>query len=387
MKQKGHYLSVKDSRAIIRYNIKQMKYYEAEKRKPRTLAEYTAPMKDNRNLIEIDSLKTCFFTDNGTVMSVNGVSFDIPKCKIVGVVGESGCGKSVTSLSIMQLVQAPQGQVVEGQIRFNAGDLGQTEDGRDIGYDIAKTPTAEMYRIRGKDITMIFQEPMTSLNPVFTIGSQLDEVSFLHTPGISAEDAKAYSIEMLKKVGISMPEHTYSSYPHELSGGMRQRVMIAMALAGDPKLIIADEPTTALDVTIQAQILELLKDLQKKQGCSIMLITHDLGVIAEMADEVVVMYAGRVIEKGTAHDIFHNPLHPYTIGLQKSKPMINSDVNEPLYSIPGQVPNPINLPNSCYFKSRCNKCVAKCEGEYPKGVQVSDTHWVSCYLYEEKADT
>ena len=386
MKQKGRYLSVKDSRAIIRYNIKQMKYYEAEKRKVRTLAEYTAPMKDNNNLIEIDSLKTCFFTDNGTVMSVNGVSFDIPKCKIVGVVGESGCGKSVTSLSIMQLVQAPQGQVIDGQIRFNAGDLGQTEDGRDIAYDIAKTPTSEMYRIRGKDITMIFQEPMTSLNPVFTIGSQLDEVSFLHTPGISPEDAKACSIEMLKKVGISMPEHTYSSYPHELSGGMRQRVMIAMALAGDPKLIIADEPTTALDVTIQAQIL-VLKDLQKKQGCSIMLITHDLGVIAEMADEVVVMYAGRVIEKGTAHDIFHNPLHPYTIGLQKSKPMINSDVNEPLYSIPGQVPNPINLPNSCYFKGRCNRCIEACEGEYPCGVQVSDTHWVSCYLYEEKADS
>ena len=386
MKQKGNYLSVKDSRAIIRYNIKQMKHYEAEKRKPRTLAEYTVPMRDNRNLIEIDSLKTCFFTDNGTVMSVNGVSFDIPKCKIVGVVGESGCGKSVTSLSIMQLVQAPQGQVIEGQIRFNAGDLGQTEDGRDIGYDIAKTPTAEMYRIRGKDITMIFQEPMTSLNPVFTIGYQLDEASFIHNPGISAEDAKAHSIEMLKKVGISMPEHTYASYPHELSGGMRQRVLSAMALVGDPKLIIADEPTTALDVTIQAQILELLKDLQKKQGCSIMLITHDLGVIAEMADEVVVMYAGRVIEKGTAHDIFHNPLHPYTIGLQKSKPMINSDVNEPLYSIPGQVPNPINLPNSCYFKSRCSKCVEKCEGEYPRGVQVSDTHWVCCYLYEEKAD-
>ena len=384
MKQKGQYLSIKESRAIIRHNIKQMKHYEAEKRKVRTLAEYTAPMRDNGNLIEIDGLKTCFFTDNGTVMSVNGVSFDIPKCKIVGVVGESGCGKSVTSLSIMQLVQAPQGQVIEGQIRFNAGDLGQTAEGQDIGYDIAKTPTAEMYKIRGKDITMIFQEPMTSLNPVFTIGYQLDEVSFLHTPGISPEDAKACSIEMLKKVGISMPEHTYASYPHELSGGMRQRVMIAMALAGDPKLIIADEPTTALDVTIQAQILELLKDLQKKQGCSIMLITHDLGVIAEMADEVVVMYAGRVIEKGTAQDIFHHPLHPYTIGLQKSKPMINSDVNEPLYSIPGQVPNPINLPNSCYFKGRCSKCIARCEGEYPAGIQVSDTHWVSCYLYDEE---
>ena len=239
-------------------------------------------------------------------MSVNGVSFNIPKNKIVGVVGESGCGKSVTSLSIMQLVQAPQGQVIEGEIRYNSDALGYSEDGRKKAYNIAKMPTKEMYQIRGKDITMIFQEPMTSLNPVFTIGYQLDEVSFIHTPSITKEEAKAHSIEMLNKVGISMPERVYKSYPHELSGGMRQRVMIAMALAGNPKLIIADEPTTALDVTIQAQILELLKDLQKKQGCSIMLITHDLGVIAEMADEVVVMYAGRVIEKGTAREIFHN---------------------------------------------------------------------------------
>lgn len=383
MKKNSDYISIKESRRIIRENIRKMKYYEAEKRKPRALSEYTASMRDNGNLIEIDGLKTCFFTDNGTVMSVNGVSFDIPKGKIVGVVGESGCGKSVTSLSIMQLVQAPQGQVVDGQIRFNSGDLGQTPDGHDIAYDIAKTPTQEMYKIRGKDITMIFQEPMTSLNPVFTIGYQLDEVSFLHSPGITPEDARTVSIDMLRKVGISMPEHTYKSYPHELSGGMRQRVMIAMALAGDPKLIIADEPTTALDVTIQAQILELLRDLQRKEGCSIMLITHDLGVIAEMADEVVVMYAGRVIEKGTAGDIFHHPLHPYTIGLQKSKPMINTDTNEPLYSIPGQVPNPINLPDTCYFRGRCEKCIAKCAGAYPGGVQVTPTHWVSCYLYEE----
>lgn len=381
VKKSNNYISIKESRKIIRENIKRMKYYEAEKRRPKSLSEYTAPMRDNRNLIEIDGLKTCFFTDNGTVMSVNGVSFDIPKGKIVGVVGESGCGKSVTSLSVMQLVQAPQGQVVEGQIRFNSGELGKTPDGHDIAYDIARTPTSEMYKIRGKDITMIFQEPMTSLNPVFTIGYQLDEVSFLHSPGISKEDAKRVSIDMLRKVGISMPEHTYESYPHELSGGMRQRVMIAMALAGDPKLIIADEPTTALDVTIQAQILELLRDLQKKEGCSIMLITHDLGVIAEMADEVVVMYAGRVIEKGTARDIFHNPLHPYTIGLQKSKPMINTDTSEPLYSIPGQVPNPINLPDTCYFRSRCGQCVGACSGKYPDGVQVTDTHWVSCYLY------
>ena len=382
-KKTSDYISIKESRAIIKDNIKKMKYYEGLKKNNLPVEEYTSYMKDENNIIEIDGLKTCFFTDNGTVMSVNGVSFNIPKNKIVGVVGESGCGKSVTSLSIMQLVQAPQGQVIEGEIRYNSDALGYSEDGRKKAYNIAKMPTKEMYQIRGKDITMIFQEPMTSLNPVFTIGYQLDEVSFIHTPSITKEEAKAHSIEMLNKVGISMPERVYKSYPHELSGGMRQRVMIAMALAGNPKLIIADEPTTALDVTIQAQILELLKDLQKKQGCSIMLITHDLGVIAEMADEVVVMYAGRVIEKGTAREIFHNPLHPYTIGLQKSKPLITSNSNEPLYSIPGQVPNPINLPNECYFKSRCSKCINKCNGEYPREIKVSDTHSVSCYLYEE----
>jgi peptide/nickel transport system ATP-binding protein len=285
----------------------------------------------------------------------------------------------------MQLVQAPQGQVTGGEIRFNSDELGY-ENGKKRAYNIANMPTQEMYKIRGKDITMIFQEPMTSLNPVFTIGFQLDEVSFLRNPEISKEDARAYSVEMLKKVGISMPEHVYESYPHELSGGMRQRVMIAMALAGNPKLIIADEPTTALDVTIQAQILELLKDLQKSQGCSIMLITHDLGVIAEMADEVVVMYAGKVIEKGTVKEIFHDPKHPYTIGLQKSKPLITSDVNEPLYSIPGNVPNPINLPDTCYFKNRCNKCTKACDGKYPELRKVSDTHYVSCHLYNDKEE-
>lgn len=383
-KKSSNYLSISDSRKIIRYNIKQMRFYESQKRKKRDKSEFTTVMHDENNLIEIENLKTCFFTDTGTVMSVNGVSFEIPKNKIVGVVGESGCGKSVTSLSIMQLVQAPQGQVIDGQIRFNSDDLGYDEDGKKIAYDIAKMPTKEMYKVRGKDITMIFQEPMTSLNPVFTIGFQLDEVSFTHNPSISKHDAKAVSIEMLKKVGIAMPERVYSSYPHELSGGMRQRVMIAMALVGDPKLIIADEPTTALDVTIQAQILELLKDLQKREGCSIMLITHDLGVIAEMADEVVVMYAGRVIEKGTAAEIFHNPLHPYTIGLQKSKPLITSPSNEPLYSIPGQVPSPINLPNTCYFRNRCSKCIGACAGEYPAEVKVSDTHYVSCYLYNKE---
>lgn len=382
-KKNSNCLTIAESRKIIKYNIGQMKYYENLKRRKLQLSEYTTPMRDENNIIEIENLKTCFFTDNGTVMSVNGVSFDIPKNKIVGVVGESGCGKSVTSLSVMQLVQAPQGQIIEGQIRFNSDNLQRDESGKKIAYDIAKMPTSEMYNIRGKDITMIFQEPMTSLNPVFTIGYQLDEVLMLHFENITKQEAKAHSIEMLKKVGISMPERTYTAYPHELSGGMRQRVMIAMAISGNPKLIIADEPTTALDVTIQAQILELLKDLQKQQGCSVMLITHDLGVIAEMADEVVVMYAGRVIEKGSVREIFNNPKHPYTIGLQKSKPLIDSPANEPLYSIPGQVPNPINLPNHCYFKNRCDKCIDKCKGDYPEQVKLSDTHFVACHLYAD----
>ena len=386
MKKESNYISMSESRKIRKYNIKQMRYYEKQKRRKCSEDEYITTMRDENNVVEIENLETCFFTDNGTVTSVHGVSFDIPKNKIVGVVGESGCGKSVTSLSIMQLVQAPQGQIVGGSIRFNTDQLGYDENGNKLAYDIVKMPTAATYKVRGKDVTMIFQEPMTSLNPVFTIGYQLDEVSFLLDPMIGKEAAREYSINLLRKVGISMPEHTYKCYPHELSGGMRQRVMIAMALAGKPKLIIADEPTTALDVTIQAQILELLRDLQKREGCSIMLITHDLGVITEMADEVVVMYAGRIIEKGTVQEIFHNPMHPYTIGLQKSKPLVTSDSNEPLYSIPGQVPNPINLPDHCYFRNRCERCIDKCKGKYPEFIKVSDTHYVSCYLYEKEGD-
>lgn len=383
-KKNSNYLSNKESKQIARYNVEQMRYYEKEKKRKKDPSEYTTVMKNPNNIIEIDDLVTCFFTDNGTVKSVNHVSFELPKDKIIGVVGESGCGKSVTSLSIMQLVQAPQGQITGGSIRFNSEALSYDEAGNKLAYDIAKMPTQELYNIRGNDITMIFQEPMTSLNPVFTIGNQLDEVSFIHNKGITKEEAKAHSIDMLNQVGISMPERVYKSYPHELSGGMRQRVMIAMALAGNPKLIIADEPTTALDVTIQAQILELLKKIQREKHCSIMLITHDLGVIAEMADEVVVMYAGRVIEHGTVREIFNNPLHPYTIGLQKSKPLITSDSREPLYSIPGSVPSPINLPNTCFFKGRCNKCIKKCEGPYPGYTYVTDTHYVSCYLYDKK---
>lgn len=383
-KKNSNYMTLKESRNILKHNIQQMRYYENLKKKNTDPSNYITTMKDKNNIIEIEDLETVFFTDNGTVKSVNKVSFNIPKGKIVGVVGESGCGKSVTSLSIMQLVQSPQGQVVGGQIRFNSDDLGEDENGNKLAYDIAKMPTKQMYNVRGKDITMIFQEPMTSLNPIFTIGNQMDEVMFIHYPETSKEEAKRHSIEMLKTVGISMPERVYNSYPHELSGGMRQRVMIAMALSGNPKLIIADEPTTALDVTIQAQILDLLKSIQKKTGCAIMLITHDLGVIAEMADEVVVMYAGRVIEKGTVREIFYTPKHPYTIGLQKSKPLIISDANEPLYSIPGQVPNPINMPDYCFFKDRCNRCTKACDGHYPTVSNVSPTHLVYCHLYDNQ---
>lgn len=383
-KKNSNYMTLKESRNILKHNIQQMRYYENLKKKNTDPSNYITTMKDKNNIIEIEDLETVFFTDNGTVKSVNKVSFNIPKGKIVGVVGESGCGKSVTSLSIMQLVQSPQGQVVGGQIRFNSDDLGEDENGNKLAYDIAKMPTKQMYNVRGKDITMIFQEPMTSLNPIFTIGNQMDEVMFIHYPETSKEEAKKHSIEMLKTVGISMPERVYNSYPHELSGGMRQRVMIAMALSGSPKLIIADEPTTALDVTIQAQILDLLKSIQKKTGCAIMLITHDLGVIAEMADEVVVMYAGRVIEKGTVREIFYTPKHPYTIGLQKSKPLITSDANEPLYSIPGQVPNPINMPDYCFFKDRCNRCTKACDGHYPTVSNVSPTHLVYCHLYDNQ---
>ena len=372
-KSGGHYLSGKEVRAIAKENAKVMKRLEAYKNRKAEESEYLTEMRSEDNILEIDNLHTYFFTEQGVVKAVNGVSMDIPKHATVGIVGESGCGKSVTSMSVMRLIQGPQGQIYSGEIRFSA---------KEKTFDIAKMPMRDIHKIRGSEIAMIFQEPMTSLNPIFTIGEQLDEVTFINHEKATKEEAKAKSIEMLNLVGIAMPERVYGAYPHELSGGMRQRVMIAMALASDPRLIIADEPTTALDVTIQAQILDLLRELKDKIDGSIMLITHDLGIIAEMADYVVVMYAGRVIEKGTVDEIFHNPLHPYTIGLQKSKPTLDSD-SEELYNIPGNVPNPINMPNHCYFKERCAKCIGKCSGEYPDMIQVSPTHFVSCHLYEE----
>ena len=400
-KKSSHYLSGKEVRAIAKENRKIMNALEKRKHRRADEAEFTTEMKDPANILEIDDLHTYFFTDQGVVKAVNGVSFNVPKNATVGVVGESGCGKSVTSMSVMQLLQGPQGQIVSGAIRFNSHDFKRDAKGNiiptgevdqygtplyemeDKVFDIASMPIHEIHRIRGRQIAMIFQEPMTSLNPVFTIGDQLDEVTFIHVPSATKEMAQARSMEMLSLVGIAAPERVYKAFPHELSGGMRQRVMISMALACNPRLIIADEPTTALDVTIQAQILDLLRDLKDKMDGSILLITHDLGVIAEMADFVVVMYAGRVIEMGTVAEIFHDPRHPYTIGLQKSKPTMDSD-SDTLFNIPGNVPNPVNMPNHCYFKERCDRCIEKCGGDYPCMVQVSPTHFVSCHLYGEE---
>ena len=371
----SNYISAKESARISRENRKITDALEKQrKRKNVPESEYLTTMKDPNNVAEFDNLHTYFFTDVGTVKAVDGVTFDIPQGKTVGVVGESGCGKSVTALSLMQLVQRPQGQIVKGTIRFNTGDK---------VYDIDKTPIKVMEKIRGAKVSMIFQEPMTCLNPVFKVGDQIDEVIELHNPDMTDEQVKQQSLHMIDMVGIANNTGVYNMYPHELSGGMRQRIMIAMALACNPRLIIADEPTTALDVTIEAQILDLLRRLKDEINSSIMLITHDLGVVAEMADYVVVMYAGRIVEKGTAHEVFLNPQHPYTVGLMASKPVINKEVDR-LYSIPGSVPNPINMPNYCYFRDRCNKRKPICNGDYPPEIHTSDTHMVACYLYKDQ---
>ncbi len=370
------YLSARESRRISRENRKITNQYEKKrKRKNVPESEYLTQMHDPNNMVEFDNLHTYFFTDTGVVHSVDGVTFEVPIGKTVGVVGESGCGKSVTSLSLMQLLQRPQGQVVDGEIRLNLGDK---------AYDVTKAPNEVMQRIRGNMVSMIFQEPMTALNPVFRIGEQIGEVLLLHDQeNRSEEQIKKRTLELLEMVGIANSEGVFRMYPHELSGGMRQRVVIAMALACNPRVIIADEPTTALDVTIQAQILDLLRQLKDKTNASIIFITHDLGVIAEMADFVVVMYAGRIVEKGTVEDIFYHPAHPYTIGLMNSKPVVGKKVDE-LYSIPGKVPNPVNMPDYCYFRDRCEMCVEKCAGKYPETIKISDTHFVSCYRYYDQ---
>lgn len=320
-----------------------------------------------KTLVEFKDVHTYFYTEAGTVKAVNGVSYKIKEGETVCVVGESGCGKSVTALSLMRLIAAPQGEIVKGNISFD-------------GKDITSLSEEEMMSIRGNDISMIFQEPMTSLNPVFTVGNQIMESIMLHQK-LDKKQARDKAIEMIKLVGIPRAEAIVDSYPHELSGGMRQRIMIAMALSCNPKLLIADEPTTALDVTIQAQILDLMRDIKQKTQTSIMLITHDLGVVAEMADYVVVMYAGKVIEEGPVNDIFKNPLHPYTRGLLKSKPVINQETDR-LYSIPGQVPNPIGMKDSCYFHERCEHCMEVCKTQIPTIKYYDEQHKISCFLYD-----
>ena len=315
-------------------------------------------------LLEVDGLKTHFFTDEGVLPSVDGISFSIDRGETLGIVGESGCGKSVTAMSILQLIPQPPGKIVGGEIRFDGTNL----------VDIAP---GKLRKIRGNDIAMIFQEPMTSLNPVYTVGNQIIEAITLHQ-GLEAEEARRLAIQMLREVGIPAPEQRVDEYPHQLSGGMKQRVMIAMALSCNPDLLIADEPTTALDVTIQAQILELLAKMQKERGMAIMLITHDLGVVAEVCDRVVVMYAGRVAETGSIEDIFERPMHPYTVGLLSSLPD-RAPPGARLPTIEGTVPSPLDFPKGCRFRNRCNRASEQCS-EIPEMVTGAvDSHQAWCH--------
>jgi len=316
-------------------------------------------------LLQVEDLKTYFFTEDGTVPAVDGVDFHVFRGETLGMVGESGCGKSVSSLSVMRLIPWPPGRIVEGRILFEGEDL------------LAKSES-EMRKIRGNDISMIFQEPMTSLNPVYTVGDQISEAITLHQ-GLAPREAMTKAVDMLRLVGISSPEQRIREYPHQMSGGMRQRVMIAMALSCNPKLLIADEPSTALDVTIQAQILELMKQLKEELGMAILLITHDLGVIAEMAQRVVVMYAGKVVEEADVVSLFRKPLHPYTEGLLNSIPRIDATKSR-LHVISGVVPNPLNMPEGCRFHPRCPYAEAQCRREAPELVQVEGDRLVSCWL-------
>ena len=334
-------------------------------------------------LLEISGLKTVFPTDDGIVNAVNDVSFSIARGQTVGVVGESGCGKSITGLSMLQLVPSP-GRVEAGEILFH-------RNGADEPLDIAQvSPKSELMRqIRGNEIAIIFQEPMTSLNPVYTVGNQISEAIVLHEQ-VNKKTARERAIDMIARVGIPAPTQRVDEYPHQLSGGMRQRIMIAMALCCSPSLLIADEPTTALDVTIQAQVLGLMQELQAEMGMAIMLITHDLGVIADLADEVVVMYSGRVVERGTVDDIFYNPLHPYTQGLLKSIPVLGRTVEKTLPSIPGTVPHPLTLPIGCSFGPRCPERMPECD-QMPElaainGKTENDRHAVRCWLHTDLED-
>ncbi len=323
-------------------------------------------MGKNGKLLRVTELRTYFHTDEGTAKAVDGVSLDIPKGKTLGLVGESGCGKSVTALSIMRLVPSPPGKIEGGSVY-----LGDT--------DVLKLSEPQMRKIRGNDISMVFQEPMTSLNPVFTVGNQIMEVLRLHRR-LSRRESREKTVELLRQVKMSLPEQRVDEYPHQLSGGMKQRVMIAMALACNPVLLIADEPTTALDVTIQAQLLELLNELQEGLNMSILLITHDLGVIAETADAVAVMYAGKIVEYTTAEELFASPKHPYTVGLFGSLPRIGSRKSK-LAVIPGTVPNPLTFPAGCRFHPRCPRVMGVCREQEPLLEEVDAGHQAACHLY------
>ncbi len=327
-------------------------------------------MANNNKLIELRDLKTYFYTEDGVVKAVDGVSFSIERQKTLGVVGESGCGKSVTALSIMGLIPMPPGKILEGSIIYH-------RDGQEI--ELTKLdPKGKQYReIRGNEIAMIFQEPMTSLNPVYTIGNQIMEAIILHQK-VGKREARERAIEMLKAVGIPSPEQRIDEYPHQLSGGMRQRAMIAMALSCNPHLLIADEPTTALDVTIQAQILDLMRKLQSEFHMALMMITHNLGVIAEMADDVVIMYMGKVVEEAPVKEIYHNPTHPYTIGLMESIPALTRK-KERLKPIKGMVPDPYNLPKGCPFEPRCPEAMEICREQMPELKEVRPKHRVACW--------
>ncbi len=320
-------------------------------------------------ILKVDGLKTHFFTDDGVLPSVDGVSFEIRRGRTLGLVGESGSGKSVTSLSILRLIPDPPGKIVAGEIQFG-------------GRDLTKISVPAMRKIRGNEISMIFQEPMTSLNPVFTVGNQIVEAILLHQD-MTYPEAREYAIDMLAKVGIPAPDKRIDEYPHQMSGGMKQRCMIAMALVCNPQLLIADEPTTALDVTIQAQILDLLKQLQEDVGMSILFITHDLGVVAETCDDVAVMYAGRIVEYGDVFTVFENPAHPYSIGLFNSLPTVETgnDSNR-LYVIPGMVPRPQDFPSGCRFRTRCEFATEKCS-QLPPTVELEDGHQAACWYAEE----
>lgn len=319
-------------------------------------------------LIEVNNLKTYFYTEDGVVKAVDGLDFEIYPGETLGIVGESGCGKSVTALSIMGLIESPPGKIVEGEIIFEDRDL-------------TKLTGSQIRKVRGNEISMIFQEPMTSLNPVFTIGNQLAEVFLIHK-NISKSEAKLQSVKMLMKVGIPLPEQRMNEYPHQLSGGMRQRVMIAMALACNPKLLIADEPTTALDVTIQAQILELMNKLKENFSMSIMMITHDLGVIAEISQRVAVMYAGKIVEYTDVETLFADPGHPYTWGLMYSIPRMEKEV-ERLEAIPGVVPNPLDFPDGCKYNTRCPLADKKCKSEEPEIKEIEAGHMIRCWHHKK----